>query len=69
MADPDGNTAASPHWGWTSVGGQLGGFEKSTLKNLAGDLYQANNGEPGAKHFFGYANGGNSIPYADWELY
>lgn len=58
------------HWGFSSVGGQLGGFELSTLKeNVDGDAnkYQAHYGN---RSNFGYnANGGNGLPYSELELY
>ncbi len=69
MASPNQNYAASPHWGWTSIPGQLGGFKKSTLVDLGGGNYQANNGAPRARSFGGVANGGNGLAYANWELY
>lgn len=58
------------HWGFSSVGGQLGGFELSTLQeNVDGDAnkYQAHYGN---RSNFGYnANGGNGLPYSELELY
>jgi hypothetical protein len=58
------------HWGYSSVGGQLGGFELSTLQeNIDGDAnkYQAHYGN---RSNFGYnANGGNGLPYSELELY
>lgn len=58
------------HWGFSSVGGQLGGFELSTLQeNVDGNAskYQAHYGN---RSNFGYnANGGNSLPYSELELY
>ena len=46
---------AGSHWGISSVNGQLGGFDLSTLQELPGNWYTAN-------RFGTYANGGNSIP-------
>lgn len=70
---PDGNAGGTayadyrPHWGFTggNVPGQLGGFKQSTLKeNVGGNpkRYQADAFGP-------YANGGNSKPYSQMELY
>lgn len=69
MANPSGNYAALPHWGWTGIPGQLGGFDPKTLVDLGGGNWQANNGKSGSTFFGGNANGGNSLPYANWELY
>ena len=44
----------SPHWGVSSINGQLGGFDKSTLKSLGNNWYTA-------APFGTYANGANSI--------
>lgn len=69
MASPGGNYAALPHWGWTGIPGQLGGFDPNTLVNQGGGNWQATNGKSGSSNFGGNANGGNSLPYANWELY
>lgn len=69
LASPSGNFAALPHWGWTSIPGQLGGFDPSTLEDLGGGNWKAASGIPGRTSFGGTANGGNSLPYANWELY
>ena len=69
MASPNGNYPSIPHWGWASLGGQLGGFDKSTLQELGNNLYQANSGRPGATSFGGNANGGNGLAYGPWEMY
>ena len=53
---------AGSHWGISSVNGQLGGFDLSTLQELGGNWYTAN-------RFGTFANGGNSIPYGNFELY
>ena len=53
---------AGSHWGVSSVNGQLGGFDLSTLQELGGNWYTA-------ERFGTYANGGNSIPYGNFELY
>lgn len=69
LASPSGNFAALPHWGWTGIPGQLGGFDPSTLEDLGGGNWKATSGIPGRTTFGGTANGGNSLPYANWELY
>ena len=51
-----------PHWGVSSVNGQLGGFALSSLEELGEGLYQAN-------PFGTFANGGNRLPYSSLELY
>ena len=53
---------AGSHWGVSSVNGQLGGFDLETLEELGDNWYTA-------KPFGTYANGGNSIPYGNFELY
>ena len=55
-------TTAGSHWGVSSVNGQLGGFDLSTLEELGGNWYTADG-------FGTFANGGNSIPYGNFELY
>lgn len=58
-------TTVGGHWGYASVGGQLGGFDE--LVNLGGNSYQGRlNGGDG---FGTFANGGNAIPYGNLELY
>jgi len=53
-----------PHWGFTggSTKGQLGGFKQSTLVDKGGGSYSV--GSFGAN-----ANGGNSVPFNELELY
>ena len=63
---PSGEVSLPSHWGYSNVGGQLGGFDQ--WKHLGGDLYEASlNSVKGG--FGGIANGGNSVPYAPIELY
>ena len=57
---------AKPHWGYSDVGGQLGGFDRNTFKDLGSYLYE---GKVGANPFGAFANGGNSLPYSKLELY
>ncbi len=57
------------HWGFSSGGGQLGGWAPGTLQDLGGDQYQANNGRTGSTSFGTFANGGNGLPYSNIELY
>lgn len=57
-------TTTRSHWGYLggSNKGQLGGFDQSTLVNNGGNSYTVN--------LFGeYANGGNSVPFSEFELY
>ena len=53
-----------PHWGFTggSSKGQLGGFSQSSLIDNGGNSYTV-------ESFGSNANGGNSIPYNELELY
>ncbi len=53
-----------PHWGFTggSTKGQLGGFKQSTLIENEGNSYSV-------ATFGRFANGGNSKPYTELELY
>ncbi len=53
---------AGSHWGVSSVNGQLGGFDASTLVELGDNWYSA-------APFGTFANGGNSVPYGNFELY
>ncbi|BCX46572.1 hypothetical protein HAHE_04800 [Haloferula helveola] len=63
-------TAVGGHWGYSNIGGQLGGWAPGTLESLGGNLYRAKN--PRTLTFQGFggnANGGNSLPYSQFELY
>ncbi len=58
-------TTVGGHWGYASTAGQLGGFD--TLEDLGNNTYRGKlNGQNG---FGAFANGGNSIPYGNLELY
>jgi len=57
------------HWGFSGVGGQLGGWEPGTLRPLGEGLYQAMSAIPGTIPFSTFSNGGNRIPYSPLELY
>lgn len=58
-------TASGGHWGYSSAGGQLGGFDE--IEDLGGNTYRGSvDGEVG---FGTVANGGNSVPYSNLELY
>lgn len=57
------------HWGFSGVGGQLGGWAPGTLVSLGNGRYSASSGRPGDSSFGTYANGGNSLPFAKLELY
>jgi len=58
------SVAYKPHWGFTggSTKGQLGGFKQSTLVDHGSNSYTV-------EQFGGFANGGNSKPYNELELY
>jgi len=61
-------TTVGGHWGFSSIGGQLGGWAEGTLVSLGGGQYQANKG--GGSSWFGtFANGGNALAYGNLELY
>ncbi|WP_196886856.1 T9SS type A sorting domain-containing protein [Aureivirga sp. CE67] len=57
-------TEVGGHWGYAGGNnkGQLGGFDQSTLVENGGNSYSVGN-------FGGNANGGNSVPYTNLELY
>jgi len=58
-------TTVGGHWGYANVGGQLGGFDE--LVDLGDNRYQ---GKMEGENGFGtFANGGNSVPYGNLELY
>lgn len=62
--------SAGGHWGVAGCGGQLGGFDQSTLKtNVDGVADKFNARMPGKSTFGFNANGGNGVPYSDFELY
>ncbi|WP_420601150.1 hypothetical protein [Flagellimonas sp.] len=59
------STTVGGHWGYSSAGGQLGGFDE--LDDLGGGTYH---GKVNGRNGFGAnANGGNSLPYSNVELY
>jgi len=58
-------TTVSGHWGYASVGGQLGGFDE--IENMGNNAYRAN--IKGKNGFGVNANGGNNLPYGNAELY
>ncbi len=66
-------TVLASHWGFSSVGGQLGGWDKDTLVYLGNDTYQATgppiSGGSYPTSFGIQANGGNSVPYSNLELW
>ena len=58
-------TTVGGHWGYASTAGQLGGFDQ--LEELGGNSYR---GQLNGGNGFGtFANGGNSVPYGNLELY
>ena len=67
-------TSVASHWGYSSVGGQLGGWKRSSLVSLGGTNYQATGPDrkpPSvpSSGFGSFANGGNSVPYSNLELW
>ncbi|MCG3138117.1 MAG: hypothetical protein HJJLKODD_01977 [Phycisphaerae bacterium] len=52
------------HWGYSSVGGQLGGWTPGTLLDLGNGQFEISDGnvEPSGRSF-------NSVPYAPLEMY
>jgi len=67
-------TVVAAHWGFSSAGGQHGGWAPGTLVSTGANAYQAK-GPTAIAPFvsptgFGtFANGGNSIPYSNLELW
>ena len=55
------------HWNFSNIGGQLGGWKDGTLQDLGDGRYEADG--PNRDAFYEYANGGNGIPYSEFELY
>ena len=49
------------HWGFSSVGGRLGGFQRDELKSLGDGKYSAG--------FFRPHDAGKSVPYSELEMY
>jgi hypothetical protein len=63
-------TEVSGHWGYSNIGGQLGGWEPGSLEELGTNRYKARNPRTGEFGAWGAnANGGNSLPYSQFELY
>ena len=63
-------TSYNSHWGFSSAGGQLGGFVPESITEIGVGVYQADNGKENyGYHFAEHANGGNSILYSPIELY
>lgn len=56
------------HWGVSSVGGQLGGFDKLTT-NVEGEPNKYRGTMLEYSSFGQNANGGNGLPYSNLELY
>lgn len=58
------------HWGRANIGGQLGGWKPNTLESLGANEYRAANPRTGTiGSWGGNANGGNGLPYSQFELY
>jgi hypothetical protein len=69
-------TSVLGHWGFSSVGGQLGGWDSATFRQIGSGTYQAfapkaqfksGSSADGSFGVGGYA--GNFLPYAKLELY
>jgi hypothetical protein len=58
---------APGHWGFSNVGGQLGGWADGTLVDLRDGTFRATSALGG--RFWPNSNGGNIVPYAPLELY
>ncbi len=58
----------SGHWGYSNIGGQLGGWQAGTLVDLGNGTYDAD-GPRGTTSFGTFANGGNGLAYSPLELY
>jgi hypothetical protein len=60
------------HWGWSNVGGQLGGWRPNSLERLSDGSYQAkgtNTVDFNENQFGSFAQGDNQAPYGNLELY
>ena len=58
------------HWGYSNIGGQLGGWQPGSLVDLGDNKYKARNPNTGEFGSWGsFANGGNGLPYSQFELY
>ena len=67
-------TVVASHWGFSSAGGQHGGWVPGTLVSTGANAYQANSPTAIAPFvsrtgFGTFANGGNTIPYSNLELW
>jgi hypothetical protein len=61
-------TGSGSHWGFTEVGGQLGGWERGTLQHLGNGTWVARG--PGMPAGFSLTSAeGPPLPYAPMELY
>lgn len=58
------------HWGFSGCGGQLGGFDQSTLQENVDGVAGLYSARIGSYSSFGMNNiGGNEMPYSNFELY
>jgi hypothetical protein len=63
-------TVVGGHWGYSNIGGQLGGWQPNSLESLGGNQYRVRNPRSGQfGSFGGNANGGNGLTYSNFELY
>jgi hypothetical protein len=65
-----GNYGFKPHWGISGCGGQLGGFDQSSLQtNIDGNPKKYSGTFDGDPEWGQFANGGNGLAYSNYELY
>jgi len=63
-------SAVGGHWGFSNIGGQLGGWQPGSLVDLGNKRYHARDPKTGdVGSWGGFANGGNGLPYSEFELY
>jgi PKD domain len=67
-------TSVASHWGFSSAGGQHGGWRVGSLVSLGGGAYKAQAPIPIAPYQTGLgfglnANGGNNVPFSNLELW
>ena len=65
---PELQSTVAGHWGFSSVGGHLGGWEPGTLTQIGPGLYDAD-GPNGTTDWFANSSYTNAVGYAQLELY
>ena len=67
---PELQSSVGGHWGFSSVGGQLGGWAPGTLQSIGPGLYDADGPNGRAYFFTAFADiYDGDVPYAPLELY